>query len=119
MKKPPRKSKEEKVLTNTDMSSQTESAHTQISKNNKMSNLNTKVSDSEECKTSVVSPPSSSISSGSHDIHHPASKAFKMLRLFKMADQELGIIISKKRNPHKNTTGYEIAHIDPDGLIHR
>ena len=33
--------------------------------------------------------------------------------------EELGIIISKKRNQNKNTTGFEIAHIDPDGLIHR
>ena len=53
-------------------------------------------------------------------LHKNSTAPFlQMLRLFKMAEQELGIIISKKRNPHKNTTGYEIAHIDPDGLIHR
>ena len=50
----------------------------------------------------------------------PPSKSFKMMRLNKSAREELGIIISKKRNMNKNTTsGYEIAHIDPDGLVSR
>ena len=40
-----------------------------------------------------------------------------MLRLKKQAGEELGIIISKKRNPNKGTIGYIIAHIEPDGLI--
>ena len=39
-----------------------------------------------------------------------------MLRLCKAPTEELGIIISKKRNQNKNTSGFEIAHIDPDGL---
>jgi len=47
------------------------------------------------------------------------SKSFKMVRLFKSATDELGIIISKKRNPSKGTTGYIIAHIEPDGLVNR
>ena len=68
-------------------------------------------------KSSEVSPPSSLITS-QPSTQTPA-KTFKMLRLYKKATEELGIIISKKRNPQKNTTGYEIAHIDPDGLIHR
>ena len=47
------------------------------------------------------------------------SKSFKMVRLYKGPTDELGIIISKKRNPNKGTTGYIIAHIEPDGLVNR
>merc|ERR1719350_2494563 len=47
------------------------------------------------------------------------SKSFKMLRLRKSLSEELGIIISKKRNPSKGTTGYVIAHIEPDGLVNK
>jgi hypothetical protein len=47
------------------------------------------------------------------------SKSFKMVRLYKSPTDELGIIISKKRNPSKGTTGYIIAHIEPDGLVNR
>ena len=57
------------------------------------------------------SPPSSTSSS--------PVKSFKMLRLRKGPTEELGIIISKKRNPNKGTTGYVIAHIEPDGLINK
>ena len=41
--------------------------------------------------------------------------------IFKILNQseELGIIISKKRNPSKGTTGYVIAHIEPDGLVNK
>jgi hypothetical protein len=42
-----------------------------------------------------------------------------MLRLRKNLSEELGIIISKKRNPSKGTTGYVIAHIEPDGLVNK
>ena len=62
--------------------------------------------------STVTSPPPSSTSSS------PA-KSFKMLRLRKGTTEELGIIISKKRNPNKGTTGYVIAHIEPDGLINK
>ena len=49
-----------------------------------------------------------------------ASKRFKMLRLKKdNTNSELGIVISKKRNPQKGTSGYIIAHIEPDGLVER
>jgi len=48
-----------------------------------------------------------------------ATKAFKMLRLRKSGAEELGIIISKKRNPVQGTTGYVIAHIEPGGLVAR
>ena len=68
-------------------------------------------------KSSEVSPPFSLITS--QPSTQSQAKTFKMLRLYKQSSEELGIIISKKRNPQKNTTGYEIAHIDPDGLIHR
>ena len=42
-----------------------------------------------------------------------------MLRLWKKDGEELGIIISKKSNPNKGTTGYIIAHIEPEGLINK
>ncbi len=48
------------------------------------------------------------------------SKRFKMLRLRKEGSTtELGIVISKKRHPHKGTTGYIIAHIEENGLVER
>ena len=47
------------------------------------------------------------------------SKSFKMLRVTKKDSDELGIIISKKRNPSKGTTGYIIAHVEPDGLVNK
>ena len=48
------------------------------------------------------------------------TKSFKMLRLKKGDTEELGIIISKKRSVNKGgTTGYIIAHIEPDGLINK
>ena len=64
-----------------------------------------------DSSTVTSSPPTSTSSS-------PA-KSFKMLRLRKGPTEELGIIISKKRNPNKGTTGYVIAHIEPDGLINK
>jgi len=109
MKKPPRKSKEEKVVTKTETSCQTESGVSQTAQGSK-----NQVQGGHGCpKNNVqVTPPNTKASA-------MTSKTFKMLRLHKSASEELGIIISKKRNPSKNTTGYEIAHIDPDGLIHR
>ena len=90
MKKPPRKSKEEKPAGKSEMSCQTEQ------------NI---ISTHRDKNPTQINPP---------------SKSFKMLRLNKSAVEELGIIISKKRNVNKSkTTGYEIAHIDPDGLISR
>lgn len=47
------------------------------------------------------------------------SKSFKMLRLVKSDTDELGIIISKKKNPSKGTTGYIIAHIESEGLVNK
>lgn len=47
------------------------------------------------------------------------SKRFKMLRLRKEDNRDLGIVISKKRHPQKGTTGYIIAHIDEEGLVER
>ena len=51
-----------------------------------------------------------------------SSKRFKMLRLKKDGtgcDGELGIVISKKSNSQKGTTGYIVAHIEPGGLVER
>ena len=47
------------------------------------------------------------------------SKSFKMLRVAKRREEELGIIISKKRDPGNGTTGYVIAHVEPDGLVNK
>ena len=112
MKKPPRKSKEEKVVTKTETSCQTESGAGVVTPTTQGSK-NLVLQGGQPGSSSVqVTPPNTKPSS-------TTSKTFKMLRLHKAATEELGIIISKKRNPSKNTTGYEIAHIDPDGLIHR
>jgi len=47
------------------------------------------------------------------------SKNFKMMRLVKDSSNELGIIISSKKNVSNGMTGYSIAHIEPTGLIDR
>ena len=39
------------------------------------------------------------------------SKSFKMFRIQTTHSEKLGIIISKKRNSNKDTTGYIIAHV--------
>ena len=68
----------------------------------------------------LLTEPSAEAGSGSRLPATPGpTKAFKMLRLRKGEQEELGIIISKKRNPVKGTTGYVIAHIEPEGLIHK
>ena len=88
IKKPPRKSKEEKLGSKSETS----------------------------CQTDLSAPRDKNMKGPLS----PPSKSFKMVRLTKAAGEELGIIISKKRNVNKNnTTGYEIAHIDPDGLVRR
>ena len=42
-----------------------------------------------------------------------------MMRLVKDSSNELGIIISSKKNVSNGMTGYSIAHIEPTGLIDR
>ena len=42
-----------------------------------------------------------------------------MMRLIKDTSNELGIIISSKKNVSNGMTGYSIAHIEPQGLIDR
>ena len=42
-----------------------------------------------------------------------------MMRLIKDASNELGIIISSKKNSTNGMSGYSIAHIEPNGLIDR
>ena len=41
------------------------------------------------------------------------------MRLVKDESNELGIIISSKKNVSNGMTGYSIAHIEPQGLIDR
>jgi len=48
-----------------------------------------------------------------------SQKNFKMMRLIKDASNELGIIISSKKNSTNGMSGYSIAHIEPNGLIDR
>ena len=42
-----------------------------------------------------------------------------MMRLIKDSSNELGIIISSKKNTGNGMSGYTIAHIEPRGLIDR
>ena len=42
-----------------------------------------------------------------------------MMRLIKDNSNELGIIISSKKNTGNGMSGYTIAHIEPRGLIDR
>ena len=46
-------------------------------------------------------------------------KQFRMCRLVKEAGMELGVLITKKYNKDKKTTGYIIAYIEPNGLVYR
>jgi len=108
MKKPPRKSKEEQPQ-RIETSCQTDYP----------SQCNTN-----QDKTSEQSKPPNALPLNFADNIPPTlpsltSKSFKMLRLRKNHSEELGIIISKKRNPNKGTTGYIIAHIEPDGLVNK
>lgn len=47
------------------------------------------------------------------------TKDYKMIRLVKHPNSELGIIIAKKKLKDLQTTGFHIVHIEPDGLIDR
>jgi len=91
----------------------------------------------EQAQTSHIprytAPPSSAAAAADPNASGSiSSKRFKMLRLKKDPPTvssgggaqengagELGIVISKKRNPQKGTSGYIIAHIEPAGLIER
>merc|ERR1719220_705473 len=64
-------------------------------------------------------PPSLNSDNSANNLPSLTSKRFKMLRLKKDGTGELGIIISKKRHPQKGTTGYIIAHVEPNGLAER
>ena len=69
-----------------------------------------------------VAPPENPVGAAGANGAALASKRFKMLRLKKdgpSSNSELGIVISKKRNPQKGTSGYIIAHIEPGGLVER
>lgn len=49
-----------------------------------------------------------------------ASKDYKMVRLAKRSlSDELGIIIAKKKLKEINTTGFQIVHIEPGGMVDR
>jgi len=47
------------------------------------------------------------------------NKQFRMYRLVKEAGMELGVLITKKFNEDQRTTGYIVAYIEPQGLVHR
>ena len=47
------------------------------------------------------------------------NKQFRMYRLVKEPGMELGVLITKKFNKDKRTTGYIIAYIEPNGLVDR
>lgn len=122
MKKPPRKSRDEKLVSKTETSCQTESALRNKNSGASQGSLGGGGGKNLGPADRNVTPPSSNITPPSSSSSAPSSlttKSFKMLRLCKAPTEELGIIISKKRNQNKNTSGFEIAHIDPDGLIHR
>jgi hypothetical protein len=122
MKKPPRKSKEEprrmEISCQTDMGEDS-AGLTRLLDDDQQHQLQ-QPAPAESCR-----PGSSSTLPLNFADHIPTtlpsltSKSFKMVRLFKGPADELGIIISKKRNPSKGTTGYIIAHIEPDGLVNR
>ena len=108
MKKPPRKSIEEKSQ-RTESSCQTDyisETHTNPDNNTEMS----KPENALPLNLADNIPPT---------LPSLTSKSFKMLRLRKNHSEELGIMISKKRNPSKGTTGYIIAHVEPDGLVNK
>ena len=74
--------------------------------------------------SSTTSQKYSSVSSSEQHVPNSnlSSKRFKMLRLKKDGngcDGELGIVISKKTNSQKGTSGYIVAHIEPGGLVER
>ena len=122
MKKPPRKSRDEKPLSKSETSCQTESTLRNKNQGPSQGSLGGGGGKNLGLADRNVTPPSSNVTPPSSSSSAPSSlttKSFKMLRLCKAPAEELGIIISKKRNQNKNTTGFEIAHIDPDGLIHR
>ena len=49
-----------------------------------------------------------------------AAKDYKMVRLAKRSlSDELGIIIAKKKLKEINTTGFQIVHIEPGGMVDR
>lgn len=103
IKKPPRKSKLPEPIQRAKEQQQQPSSG---SANNRRFKKNGE-DNSSEC---VQVSPNSSLPS-------LTSKRFKMLRLKKDGNGEMGIIISKKRHPQKGTTGYVIAHLEPGGLV--
>ena len=44
-------------------------------------------------------------------------KQFSLYRLFKEAEAELGVLITKKIQRDRRTSGYVIAYIEPNGLV--
>merc|ERR1711868_18364 len=58
-------------------------------------------------------------SSSAASVPSLSQKNFKMMRLIKDNSNELGIIISSKKNTGNGMSGYTIAHIEPRGLIDR
>jgi len=111
MKKPPRKSKEPSPQ-KTETSCQTE-----YSTSKQLPSIGKSIEESNPTVNNSL--PTNFADNIPTTLPSLTSKSFKMLRLRKKESEELGIIISKKRNPNKGTTGYIIAHIEPEGLINK
>merc|ERR1719232_2096461 len=103
--KPPRKSKGQVGDGADDVSSRSHSQPA-LASSSSSSSANS-VNNPRERSSSAASVPSLS------------QKNFKMMRLIKDSSNELGIIISSKKNTGNGMSGYTIAHIEPRGLIDR
>merc|ERR1719232_1547053 len=103
--KPPRKSKGQVGDGADDVSSRSHSQPALASSSS--SSAANSVNNPRERSSSAASVPSLS------------QKNFKMMRLIKDSSNELGIIISSKKNTGNGMSGYTIAHIEPRGLIDR
>merc|ERR1719232_70034 len=98
--KPPRKSKAQVSEDGSDSNNTRSRSHSQPALGNQSTSAR-------ERSSSAASVPSLS------------QKNFKMMRLIKDSSNELGIIISSKKNTGNGMSGYTIAHIEPRGLIDR
>merc|ERR1712223_667034 len=114
VKKPPRKSKLPEPVNKSRQQNVTENATTTTATTPTNTRRYKKNGEEESS-----GPPSLNSDNSANNLPSLTSKRFKMLRLKKDGTGELGIIISKKRHPQKGTTGYIIAHVEPNGLVER
>merc|ERR1719220_360891 len=121
VKKPPRKSKLPEPVTKSRQQNVTENATTTMT-TTATTTATTPTNPrryKKNGKEESSGPPSLNSDNSANNLPSLTSKRFKMLRLKKDGTGELGIIISKKRHPQKGTTGYIIAHVEPNGLVER